>query len=186
MGSILSGGRSYRGGKLPVSSRHVARLTHAETFNLKWTPVRVITDGTDWCTVVHGHREWPVELAFTDLHYGGQRRWLVCPDCKSRRVDLYVDGKRLACRACLNLRHDSNFENRRARLIRRADAIRKKLGWEPGALRSNGPRPQGMHASTFKRLVAEHDHIVDGLLCPALVQMVDKLEARVEQRRGRA
>lgn len=186
MGGILSGGRAGRGGRPPVSSLPVARLTHAETYSLKYKPVHILTDGTNWCTVVHGRKEWPVELAFTHPHFGGTRRWLCCPECNARRLDLYVKGQRLACRECLSLRYDSNFENRRSRLTRRANNIRKVLGWEPGPLNPNGKKPRWMHASTFKRLEAEHDHIVDVLLCADLEKWIERAKVQFGRVRERA
>ena len=44
------------------------------------------------------------------------------------------------------------------RATRRADTIRRRLGWEPGILNGNGLKPKGMmHLRTFERLQASHD-----------------------------
>lgn len=163
MGGILSGGRGWRGGRPAAEDFPVARLTHAETFNTDRRDTFVRTDGTDWCTVVHNGREWPVRLAFTRLHLGGVRRWLVCPCCDMRREALYVAGRLLSCRVCLGLRYETNHENRRARMFRRADAIRERLGWKPGIANPPGPKPPRMHQRTFLRLKSELERLTDAL-----------------------
>ena len=43
------------------------------------------------------------------------------------------------------------------RATRRADKLRKRLGWEPGILNGNGLKPKGMHWRTFERLQGQHD-----------------------------
>lgn len=34
-------------------------------------------------------------------NFGGERRWLVCPDCAKRRTALYLDRGGFSCRVCL-------------------------------------------------------------------------------------
>lgn len=43
------------------------------------------------------------------------------------------------------------------RLARRADRIRRRLGWRVGILNPQGEKPKGMHRSIFARLTAAHD-----------------------------
>jgi len=70
---------------------------------------------------------------------------------------IYGAGRLFACRLCKGLAYASQSESDDDRAARRADRIRKQLGWTPGIL--NGPerKPNGMHRRTFERLVAEHD-----------------------------
>lgn len=52
-----------------------------------------------------------VEITTTRLHYGGERRWFVCPDCHGRAKKLLTRGGEqggrityaLGCRKCLGL-----------------------------------------------------------------------------------
>lgn len=43
------------------------------------------------------------------------------------------------------------------RATRRADTIRRRLGWEPGILNDNGLKLKGMHWRTCDRLKGEHN-----------------------------
>lgn len=163
MGGVLSGPRGWRGGKPSTASLPVARLTSSQNFTLAHRRTYVRIDAPDSATVVHGMREWGVRIDFTPLHFGGGRRWLVCPVCHARREALYVSGKVLACRACLGLRYDSQHENRRQRALRAADRVREALGWRPGILSPDGDKPKGMHWGTYWRLIAELSAMTDAL-----------------------
>lgn len=84
-----------------------------------------------------------------------------------------------ACRQCHRLAYRSQREADDDRAIRRADTIRRRLGWEPGILNGNGLKPKGMHWRTFERLQRGHDAHVNA----ALVGMAARL-ARVRMRFG--
>jgi hypothetical protein len=178
MGGILSGSRGWRGGKPSTATLPVVRLTHADTHTVDYRAARVRIDGPDHGTVICEHRDYPVGIAFTPLHFGGGRRWLVCPCCQSRRQALYVAKTWLACRECLGLRYESQHENRRQRAFRSADKLREALGWKPGILNPIGKKPSGMHWTTFERLYSELDERTDALL-GNLGKWVDRAESRV-------
>lgn len=117
-----------------------------------------------------GGGEWkdenyPVWLDWTPCNLGGRRVWFRCPasGC-SRRVAILYGGKIFACRRCYRLAYPSQRETSDDRAARRADRIRDKLGWEPGILNGDGPKPKGMHWRTFDRLWAEHDAYVEASL----------------------
>jgi hypothetical protein len=184
MGGVTSGVRGWRGGKASIASLPVVRITHADTWTVKRRSVYVLIDGPDRGTVVCGMRQWPVDIATTRLHFGGQRRWLCCPDCGARRLALYVNDKHLACRVCLGLRYESQHENKRQRAFRAADRVREALGWKPGILNPIGSKPWGMHWSTFQRLTDELDARTDAVLC-GLPEWIDRAERGIERRRAR-
>ena len=112
--------------------------------------------GSDW-----KDKSYPVYLDWTACHLGGQRPWFLCPahGC-GRRVAILYGGAIFACRHCYRLAYPSQRETNDDRAARRADRIRKRLGWEPGILNGNGLKPKGMHWRTFERLTAEHDNFV--------------------------
>jgi hypothetical protein len=118
----------------------------------------------------HNGGEWEpmnyaVRLDWTACGFGGRRVWWRCPavGC-GRRVAVLHGGRVFACRQCNCLAYRSQREADDDRATRRADKLRKRLGWEPGILNGNGWKPKGMHWRTFERLQGEHDeHVTDAL-----------------------
>jgi hypothetical protein len=117
--------------------------------------------------------DYRVRIEHTACHYGGQRAWWVCPavGC-GRRVAVLYGGKVYACMQCHRLNYQSTREAPDDQAIRRADKIRKRLGWEAGILNGNGDKPKGMHWTTFEQMERQHDaHVND-----ALAGMVARLD----------
>jgi len=109
----------------------------------------------DWQDV-----EQPVQLEETRCNLGGTRPWWLCPSCGRRVAVLYGPGKHYACRHCYDLAYECQQETADDRAARRADRIRKRLGWQPGILNGNGWKPKGMRWGTYERLTAVHDAFV--------------------------
>jgi len=105
---------------------------------------------------------YPVHLDWSACNLGGQRPWFLCParGCGRRVAILYLGGGIFACRNCYQLAYTCQRETYTDRVARKANRIRKKLGWEPGILNANGWKPKGMHWRTFERLTAQHDAFV--------------------------
>lgn len=105
--------------------------------------------------------EYPIFLDRTPCRLGGSRPWFLCParGC-GRRVAILYGGTIFACRRCHRLAYDSSREDAGGRATRRADHIRMKLGWQPGILNGDGPKPKWMRWRTFDRLVERHDRYV--------------------------
>lgn len=102
--------------------------------------------------------EYPVYLEWTGLHYGGRRPWFRCPkEGCGRRVAILFGGSIFACRHCHRLAYECQRETNDDRAMRRADTIRRRLGWRAGIAHLAGGKPKGMHWRTFERLKAEHD-----------------------------
>jgi hypothetical protein len=111
----------------------------------------------------HEGGEWepmnyPVLLDWTSCGFGGWRVWWRCPalGC-GRRVALLYGGRVFACRRCNQLAYRSQRERSDDRAARKADKIRRRLGWQPGILNGKGHKPKGMHWHTFDRLEMAHD-----------------------------
>lgn len=102
--------------------------------------------------------DYAVGLVRTKCTFGGARPWFLCPCC-GRRVAILYGGAMFACRRCRKLAYESQRESAGDRAIRRADAIRDRLGWQAGILNPDGWKPRGMHWRTFWRLKAEHDRL---------------------------
>lgn len=102
--------------------------------------------------------EYPVYLEWTDCTLGGQRPWFLCPgqEC-GRRVAVLYGGSIFACRYCHKLAYECQRETDDVRAMRRADTIRRRLGWGAGIANPKGGKPKGMHWRTYERLETEHD-----------------------------
>lgn len=179
MGSSSSG---RRGGKRTTSDmwaldvRKVQReggLEPGETFGCTWrsrggeviasVDLKAETDRVrlDYQRKVDGQwqaRRYPVEIAWTACHYGGQRAWWLCPGAGcGRRVAVLYGGSRFECRHCQDLAYKSQRQAPDERAYKRADALRARLGWGPGVIHGPGGKPKGMQWRTFWRLHARHD-----------------------------
>jgi hypothetical protein len=110
--------------------------------------------------------EYPVRIERTACHVGGTRPWFICParGC-GRRVAILYGGRIFACRTCYQLAYASTREDAGDRLARRADRIRRRLGWRVGILNPPGSKPKWMRWHTFHRLTAQHDELVHDALC---------------------
>lgn len=117
-------------------------------------------NGGEWETM-----QYTVLLDWTPCAFGGQRVWWRCPalGC-GRRVAVLHGGRVFACRQCNRLAYRCQREFDDDRASRRADTIRRRLGWQAGILNGNGLKPKGMHWRTFERLEREHDDYVNASL----------------------
>lgn len=86
-----------------------------------------------------------VKLEATPCTLGGHRPWFSCPLCTRRVAVIYGAGRLFACRLCKRLAYSSQGEAAGDRAMRRADRIRKVLGWRPGIAHGHGVKPKGMH-----------------------------------------
>lgn len=113
------------------------------------------------------HFAYPVFLSWTACSYGGARPWFLCPGC-SRRVAILYGGSWFVCRRCRQLAYQVQRETDNDRVIRRADTIRERLGWQPGILNGKEWKPKGMHWRTFWRLWNEYNELagagLDGMM----------------------
>jgi hypothetical protein len=125
-----------------------------------------VTGGGDLVTLIYQCQigggegrtvELPVDLVRTPCGWGGSRPWFLCPRCGRRVALLYLGaGGAFACRHCERLAYQSQRETDEGRTARRIETIRRRLGWTPGFLNGEGPRPKWMHRRTFERLRAAH------------------------------
>lgn len=133
--------------------------------------------------------DYPVRLTWTQCAFGGERSWFCCParEC-GRRVAILYGGSVFACRHCHKLVYESQRERFPDRHALKADRVRKKLGWEPGAFSQRAGRPKGMHWKTFNRLQAEHhEHFVASMMAmDAIEEMLEQKLAAIESTKKHA
>lgn len=120
-----------------------------------------------------------VQLLTTPCNYGRSRPWFICPYCHRRVALLYI-GQEVACRRCNRMAYQVQNESALDREIRRLDAIRERLGWEPGFLNGKGWKPKGMHWRTYRRLEAEHDRLLFDVAM-AVDDRIDRSEDRLRK-----
>jgi hypothetical protein len=123
--------------------------------------VRLVYRARDRRSGIRSNFDYPVFLEWTPCHLGGQRPWFRCPGAGcGKRVALLYGGQRFLCRHCQSLSYESQRETWDDRAIRKANRIRRKLGWRSGIANGHGPKPPGMHWLTFWKLAMKHDRYV--------------------------
>lgn len=180
MGGIGSG-RRYQGGKDTTSDMRAldvrllqrdGLLIPGRAFRWQWTrggeEVASIQIRTEDDRVMLNYQsrsndgmwqamEYPARLEWSGCNLGGQRAWLICPaqGC-GRRVAILYGGSVFACRHCHKLAYECQRETLGDRAMRRADSIRRRLGWGAGIANPEGGKPKGMHWRTYQRLITEY------------------------------
>lgn len=122
-----------------------------------------------------------IQLSQTIPHYGGYRYWWLCPSCSKRVSVLFCAGV-FVCRHCINTPYGSQLQQPIDRLFSRAEAIRRRLGWQAGIAHGNQGRPKHMHFSTYYRLVNEHNKLVQKI-CGVTMKVLNKNKGRANYER---
>jgi len=114
---------------------------------------------TNTCNGQRKDYDYRVWLSRSSCNFGGSRAWFLCPSC-GRRCAVLHGGSVYACRQCHQLAYESQRESDSDRAIRRADKIRRRLGWPAGILNAIGDRPKNMRHTTYLRLLHEYNGLV--------------------------
>jgi hypothetical protein len=126
----------------------------------------------------------PITLTWTPCHYGGTRVWFRCPGnppagrCDRRVAILYGAGASFLCRACHDLRYESERENPQTRLLSKAQKIRERLGGSASLMQPFPAKPPKMRWTTYRRLENEAQDAAIAALGLALAH-----DDRLRQRR---
>jgi hypothetical protein len=186
-----------------VDVRYLHRNGHLKSghhFSLRWSragretgSIRGVVSGDgrpDQVTLLYRHRrgpggEWedvqePVRLSWTACNFGGERPWFICPGagCNRRVAILYGPGRYFLCRHCYDLVYESQRENGMSRALRRAQAIRERLGGSANMTEPFPEKPKGMHSSTYEWLWWEHYEAEMEQLA-GMSEWLDRLEKKV-------
>ncbi|MBB3107639.1 hypothetical protein FHS24_002170 [Psychrobacter luti] len=124
---------------------------------------------------------YSIKLDNTACHYGNYRHWWLCPKCSKRVSVLYCAGL-YVCRHCIGANYGSQLKQPIDRLFSRAEAIRRRLGWQAGIAHGNQGRPKHMHFSTYYRLINEHNKLVQKI-CGATMVAINKNKGRASYER---
>jgi hypothetical protein len=139
--------------------------------SLSWTcggepsgSIRFATSA-DWIQLIYRSREYGgdwedvdycVDFDETECHYGGIRKWFLCPgrDCGRRVAVLYGPGKYFLCRHCYDLGYASQNENKAQRVARKSRKIIERLGGDPYS-DFYPDKPKGMHHRTYDKRIEQ-------------------------------
>ena len=94
-----------------------------------------------------------VPLTWTACALGGRRPWFCCP-CGRRVAILYGFDQLFECRQCGGLVYETQSQDPTYRAIKRAHAVRERLGGDPDVFSSFPMKPPRMHWHTYHRLRA--------------------------------
>ena len=127
-----------------------------------------------------------VFLDWSACNFGGKRPWFVCPGsgCSRRVAFLYGLRRYVLCRHCYDLVYESQRENGMTRALRRAQAIRERLGGSANMTKPFPEKPKGMHWRTYERLFWEH-HEAEMEQLIGMREWLDRLERKVGWPRSR-
>ena len=117
-------------------------------------------------------------------NYGGERFYFLCPRCGRRCTKLYLCGGYFVCRSCGGLHYVVESEGTVDKARRRADKIRKRLGWKRMGFPERGDilgKPKWMHYTTFKSLLDKHDEAVE-IMFQAMYASLACLEAHMTKK----
>jgi hypothetical protein len=94
-----------------------------------------------------------ITLTFTACHFGNQRPWFECPQCRRRSGVLYVVAvPAFSCRKCCGLHYAAEREPRSLRGVATARKIRMAAGGGPSVLEAFPRRPAGMSREAYQRM----------------------------------
>lgn len=99
-----------------------------------------------------------ISLAFTPCHFGKERPWFVCPQCRRRIGVLYVvTDPAFSCRKCCCLRYAAQSESRGMRGLNAARKIRTSLGGGPSLYDPFPRRPVSVRREVYVALRARYN-----------------------------
>jgi hypothetical protein len=101
-------------------------------------------------------KEYSVFLTQTSCHFGGVRKWFLCParGC-GRRVAVLYGGEIFACRTCHQLAYESQREEPHNRALSRAQGLHVRLGGTGAVGDGLPPKPKGMHWMTYEKMARQ-------------------------------
>lgn len=114
----------------------------------------------DHITVDIGMSKHRIGLTQTPCHFGGHRRWFICPRCQNRMGFLYMRHGRFACRRCNRISYQSQSGDAEDRLIWKYHTLNHKLANQ----KLLPPRSKARIHSNFEEVAWQYDALLDETL----------------------
>lgn len=92
-----------------------------------------------------------IDIVMTACHFGGERRWFLCPGC-GYRARFLAGAERFLCQRCFRLRFPSQYLSRTLNRIRK---IRQRLNSHPSQPIAEIIPPRWMRADRVRELIFE-------------------------------
>lgn len=92
-----------------------------------------------------------IALTTTRPHFGGKRRWFVCPNCGRRCSKVYLRSS-FVCRTCAKAVYPSQYAYLRVAGEAKAKTARSRLGIQANFGIVDAQKPKGMHWKTYQKL----------------------------------
>jgi len=107
-------------------------------------------EGSEWRDI-----NQTIHFDQTACHFGGFRKWFLCPSCKSRVGVLYGRHIYFLCRKCYALPYRSNLESELQRYWTKKYRLGRKI-FEHYEYGQGVGKKRGMHTRTFNKLLTEY------------------------------
>jgi hypothetical protein len=118
----------------------------------------------------------PIKIEYKPYHFGGERRFFICPGCEQRKAILYC-ARLFRCRACVGLTYSSQHQNTLERGISRVAELRRKLGGSGSLADPFPPKPKRMRWETYSRRLEKDQRDCERYLSIAVATLDRRLES---------
>jgi hypothetical protein len=146
-----------------VSDRHTLIFRHGRN----QTQYHVVGDHL----IIDSHDQ-KISIEKTHCHYGGFRKWFLCPQCSKRIAILYELNNQYQCRKCHHLPYTSQRAPEFDRLLIKVRKIRDRMDGAHDLLMPVMFKPKGMHLETFE-LLKVHEEFVSYDLFQAMAKKLN-------------
>ena len=143
-----------------------ARLRDGQTFILSWGNGLSLSFRADESTLYAIELGQIIEVERMACRFGGERFWLRCPYCDSRRRVLYIYRHGIECRDCLGLSYEVENETRHERAMRRYRKFSLRHFGNDEVVNVNTPKPPWRRWRTHYRAQDERERLRWRALAP--------------------
>lgn len=122
----------------------------------RWPRIAALQADRNWIQLrmSGGASTQRIRVTWTLCNFGGERPWLHCPHCQSKRQRLFRGMGGYFCLVCIgNIPYASQTKSRESRAHYAATKLRLRIGTDAGLSGGQPARPKGMHRRTYRRVL---------------------------------